>query len=321
MKATTYLICITMSLLFAVGCQTSTSNAETSNQEQQQENPLNGIGKVEVVATGFKSTEGPVWDANSHSMLFTDIPGNSIYRFQVNSQKLSVFRSPSNTSNGLALDNDGYLLAAEQKTRSITRINLETKKVMPLIDSVELDNKQYRFNSPNDMAVHKTAGVYFTDPPYGLRGRENEKELSFQGVFVRKPDGAIKLLRAFPEEKPNGIVFNKAQSILYVAISDDISAPILAYDVNSEGDLSNEREFTQAQNADGMAIDVMGNLYVATRTGIRVFSPSGKEWGRIDLPDNIRTTNCAFGGDNMDTLYITSRSADLYAVKLNTKGF
>jgi gluconolactonase len=118
------------------------------------------------------------------------------------------------------------------------------------------------------------------------------------------------------EAKPNGIIFNNKQNILYVTISDDISGPILAYDVDAKGMLMNEREFAHAQNADGMAVDKKDNLYIATRTGIEVFSATGEHWGKIELPNTLRTTNCTLGGKEMDTLYITNRSNDLYSVKL-----
>ena len=296
------------------------SFAETV-QETESVNPLKGIGDVKVVASGFKSTEGPVWHAKTNQLLFTDIPGNTIYGLNTETLTLDKVRSPSDVANGLALDADGYLLAAEQKNRSITRMNLTTKEVTPFAETVELDGKSYRFNSPNDMAVHANGNVYFTDPPYGIRRTPEARELDFNGVFVKTPDGDTKLIKAMTElENPNGIIFNPDQSILYLAVSHDESGPILAFDVDKEGNLSNEREFARAQNTDGMAMDSNGNLYVATRTGIKVWSPEGKEWGRIDLPDQIRTTNCAFGGKDKDTLYITNRSADLYAVKLQVKG-
>ena len=96
-------------------------------------NPLTGMGKVTAVASGFISTEGPVWHAGSNSLIFSDIPGNTIYSLESGTNKLSILRKPSNTSNGLALDTEGYLLAAEQDTRIISRLNLETYIVEPYI--------------------------------------------------------------------------------------------------------------------------------------------------------------------------------------------
>lgn len=280
--------------------------------------PLQGMGPVRSVARGFISTEGPVWHERSGALIFSDIPGNTIYALYVDSNDVAVVRSPSNLSNGLALDADGYLLSAEQETRIISRMNPVTGEVLPYISRFGYWEQSRAFNSPNDMALHANGNIYFTDPPFGLAGRESE--LGFNGVFVRKPNGEIELLKEFVGQNPNGIIFNPDQSILYLAVSHDVAGPILAFDVDQEGNLSNEREFARAQNADGMAIDVQGNLYVATRTAVRVWSPEGREWGRIALPGNLRTTNVAFGGEEMDTLYITNRSAAIYAAQLNVRG-
>lgn len=281
-------------------------------------NPLEGMGEVRSVATGFISTEGPVWHERSGALIFSDIPGNTIYALYTDSNDVAVVRSPSNLANGLALDQDGYLLAAEQETRIISRMNPITGEVLPYVSRYGYWEQSRAFNSPNDMAIHSNGNLYFTDPPFGLAGRESE--LGFNGVFVRKPNGEIEMLKEFVGENPNGIILNPDQSTLYLAVSHDVAGPILAFDLDEQGNLSNEREFARAQNTDGMAMDVHGNLYVATRTAVRVWSPDGNEWGQIELPGNLRTTNVAFGGEDMSTLYITNRSADIYAVDLNVRG-
>ncbi|MBX2847313.1 MAG: SMP-30/gluconolactonase/LRE family protein [Acidiferrobacterales bacterium] len=297
----------------------SCANHQTTTTALKTNNPLNGMGDIEVVASGFISTEGPVWQPSTNSILFSDIPGNTIYQLEIDSNQLSKVRTPSSTANGLALDNEGFLLAAEQQSRTITRMNLATGEVSPFISMFNFEGQQLAFNSPNDMAIHANGNVYFTDPPFGLRGRESD--LNFNGVFLRPPDGTIELLKRLETgDNPNGIIFNPDQSTLYLAISHDESAPILTYDVDAIGNLSNEKEFATGQNNDGMAVDTQGNLYVANRTGVRVWSETGEYWGMISLPDEIRTTNVAFGGENMDTLFITNRSPDLYAVKLNVVG-
>lgn len=285
---------------------------------QEEINPLIGIGEVRSVATGFISTEGPVWHAPSNAMLFSDIPGDTIYSLYADTNEVSVVRSPANLPNGLAIDSEGYLLIAEQQTQVISRMNLVTGEVLPYISRYGYWDQSQRFNSPNDMVIHTNGNIYFTDPPYGLAGRESE--LGYNGVFVHKPNGEIELLKEFVGQNPNGIIFNPDQSILYLAVSHDVAGPILAFDVDENANLSNEREFARAQNTDGMAMDVYGNLYVATRTAVRVWSPSGREWGRIVLPGNTRTTNVAFGGEDMNTLYITNRSENIYAVELNVFG-
>lgn len=181
------------------------------------------------------------------------------------------------------LDGEGYLLAAEQESRTISRMNLSTGEVRPFISIFTHQGESKAFNSPNDMVVHTNGNVYFTDPPLGLRDRE--RELDFNGIFVRDSNGNIRLLKSLEADvNPNGIIFNPKQTVLYLAISHDESGPILAYDVAEDGSLLNEREFARAQNSDGMTMDVQGNLYVATRTGVRVWSADGNERGWIRLP-------------------------------------
>ena len=302
----------------AIACAMAIFAGCSAQLSEDYSNPLLGISEPTIVATGFISTEGPVWHQPSNSMLFSDIPGNTIYSLEVDSGDLSVVRSPSTVANGLALDGEGYLLAAEQESRIISRMNLDTGEVLPYISQVQFEGSERAFNSPNDMAIHANGMVFFTDPPFGLQGRESE--LGFNGLYVRHPSGKVELLKKIVGENPNGVIFNPDQSTFYLAISNDESGPILAYDVGPNGGLSNEREFARAQNTDGMAVDTQGNLYAATRTGVRVWSADGHDWGMISLPGNIRTTNVAFGGEDMRTLYITNRSADIYAVQLDVTG-
>ena len=254
LRAAGLALCLTI-FLMVLGC------APLQSGDALVSNPLEGMGEVTSVATGFISTEGPVWHAPTNAMIFTDIPGNTIYSLYVDTNEVTVVRSPSSLANGLALDAEGYLLAAEQETRVISRMNMVTGEVLPYISRFGYWEQSKAFNSPNDMAIHTNGNIYFTDPPFGLQGRESE--LGYNGVFVRKPNGEIELLKALEGQNPNGIIFNPNQTVLYLAVSHDVEGPILVYDVDADGNLSNEHEFARAQNTDGMAMDTQGNLYVA----------------------------------------------------------
>jgi gluconolactonase len=271
--------------------------------------PLEGIGTVELVADGFEFTEGPTWRTAEQRLLFSDIDGNTIYELTP-PNAIAVFRADSGNSNGLDSDVDGLLLTAEHGNRRLSRT---------LPDGTIVDvASQYLgdpLNSPNDIAVRSDGTIYFTDPPYGI-DPETEQVLEFNGVFRVDPDGELTVeWEGAKSTRPNGLVLSPDERILYVA---DTMAPgtgsVLAFDVEPDGSLSGQRTFVSEPGfPDGMTIDTGGNLFVATVPGVRVYDPEGNLWGTIEVPRI--PANCAFGGDDARTLYITAREA-LYHVSL-----
>jgi gluconolactonase len=269
-------------------------------------NPLDGIGPVTLVQGGFDFVEGPQWVAADGVLLFSDIPANTIYQLE-EPDTITVFRTPSGNSNGLALDPDGALLAAEHGNRRVSR---DEVTVVDAYDGM-------RLNSPNDVVASSAGMIYFTDPPYGIA--DADRELPFMGVFRVPLAGGV----AFAEwegplsARPNGIALSPDERTLYVA--DTADGMLRAWDVEvSGGSLSGERVVTAAvPGADGMAVDGVGNLFVTTSTGVRVFAPDGSMWGEIDVPE--QPANCAFGGADRRTLYITARTS-LYRVELAAPG-
>ncbi|MFT5356481.1 MAG: sugar lactone lactonase YvrE [Polyangiales bacterium] len=273
------------------------------------ENPLGGLGAVEEVETGFGFLEGPHWRDADGVLLFTDIPRSTIHRLSP-PNAVDVFRMPSGDANGLASLPDGRLLAAEHGTRRIS-VTEPDGSVVAVVGSFLGD----RLNSPNDIAVRSDGTLYFTDPPYGLAGAE--PDLSFNGVFRVDVAGTTTAeWMGLPSTRPNGIALSPDERELYVA--DTAAGLVRAFDVGADGSTSGERTFTtDTPNADGMAVDVAGNLFVATGAGVRVFAPDGTLWGTIEVPE--RPSNCAFGDDDHRTLYITARTS-LYRVRLAFEG-
>jgi len=276
-------------------------------------NPLTGVGAVERVRNGFMFTEGPQWRAREGDLVFSDIPANTIFRATA-AGVFSALRMPSDNSNGLAVDAMGRLHAAEHGSRSVTRARADGS--WETLASHFTDGAtRRRLNSPNDLVVRADGTVYFTDPPYGITAAQ--QELSFNGVYRLTPAGALTAeWRGARTSRPNGVALSPDSATLYVA--DTADGNVRAWDVAADGSLSRERALVATSgNPDGMAVDRAGNLFVTTRTGVQSFSPTGRLWGVIAVPEP--PANCAFGGDDGRTLYVTARTG-LYRVRLAAPG-
>jgi sugar lactone lactonase YvrE len=272
--------------------------------------PLEGMADVEPVEDGFEFLEGPLWRPEEGVLLFTDIPRNTIHRLHADGS-VDAFRNPSDNANGLAALPDGRLLAAEHGARRVS-VTSNEGVVTEYVTRFEGD----RFNSPNDIAVRSDGTIYFSDPTYGLTG---EAELGFAGVFRATPGREVfeEWSNGRTDARPNGLALSPDERRLYVAYTDE--ALVRVFDVDEEdGHTSNMDVFADdTPNADGMAIDEHGNLFVSTARGIMVFAPDGSDWGTIDVDGT--PSNCGFGGDDMQTLYITAGDT-LYATHLTVRG-
>ena len=257
-------------------------------------------GPVETVAEGFEFTEGPVW-MPGEGWIFSDIPADTIYRADK-----SVFRSPSGKSNGLAIDNEGRLIACEHWNRRVTR----TEKDGSI--TVLADNYLGRkFNSPNDLTIRSDGMIFFTDPPYGLE--ERAAELEFSGVYAIMPEGKVRLLSVY-FKRPNGLALSPNEKTLYVG--DSGAHFIQAFDVAQDGTLTHSRLFCRAA-PDGMKVDEAGRLWTTNGQGVSVFTPDGEPVGTIRFPQP--PANCAFGEEDRKTLFVTARTG-VYKVRVTTPG-
>jgi gluconolactonase len=258
-----------------------------------------------VIAASLGFTEGPVWRPDA-GLLFSDIPNSRIMRWQ--GGPLDTFREPSGQSNGLTLDPAMRLVACEHQNR---RVSIERDgAIYPL--ATHFDGK--RLNSPNDVVVRDDGRIFFTDPPYGIT--EDERELPYNGVFTMAADGAGLTLLASDFDRPNGLAFSPDERTLYIA--DTARHHVRAFDVASDGSLSNGRVFADVREEgrpDGVKVDRAGRLYVCATT-VQVFAPDGAPLGVIDCPQ--LPANCAWGEDG-STLFITARTG-VYATRIETTG-
>lgn len=262
---------------------------------------------VKEVARDLKFTEGPVWVPEGY-LLFSDNPVNRIYKWSPYG-KTVVFREPCNKANGLSLDLQNRLLVAEQGERRVTVTQADGK-----IECVAGMFEGKPFNSPNDLVVHSSGALYFTDPTYGLEGRKQEQPV--QGVYrVAKPGEAAQRVVKDRFKQPNGLAFSPDEKVLYVGDSE--ADFINAYDVQADGSLTNERRFCTVKNPDGMKVDQKGRLFTSSAEGISVFQPDGTLIGAIHFPQ--QPANCAFGDKDLKTLFVTARTG-VYSVRLKTPG-
>lgn len=286
--------------------------------------------KIETLAQGFSWSEGPTWRKAGGYLLFSDVPSNTIYKWK-EGEGLSVYLRPSGYtgtnppgrelgSNGLTTDANGAVVMADHGNRQVARLDdaLFTKQII----ASHFGGK--RFNSPNDLTFRSDGNLYFTDPPFGLRGLNDDpaKELPYSGVFRVSPNGEVTLLTK-ELGFPNGIAFSPDERTLYVSNADARQPIWMSYPVNGDGSIGAGRKFFDASALvaaggkgvpDGMRVDKLGNVFAAGPGGILILSPTGKHLGTIATGQP--TANCAFGDDGA-TLYITANDR-LMRVKLTT---
>ena len=289
--------------------------------------------KIEKVASGFDWSEGPIWRRSGAYLLFSDIPKNTVYRWDPRGG-LTVFLRPAGYtspnppgrelgSNGVKLDGQDRVVMADHGNRQIARLDEANYTKVTL--AARYEGK--RLNSPNDLVVRSNGDIYFTDPPYGLKGLNGDpaKELEFNGVYRLSPDGRLALLTR-ELSFPNGIALSPDERTLYVANSDPRRAVWMAYPLQPDGGIGPGRVFYDATPLvrqgkkgvpDGMTVDRGGNIFAAGPGGVVILSPEGHHLGTIEIEGPV--SNCAFGEDG-STLFVTANH-DLVRVGTRARGW
>ena len=286
--------------------------------------------KIEKLQGGFRFIEGPVWVRGGKYLLFSDLQSNAIMKWSPEGGA-SVFRKPIFTgsypdgvqigSNGLTLDKQGRLIAAEHGNRRVSRLEKDGG-ITVLADRYE----GKRLNSPNDLILKGNGDVYFTDPrglyrSYPEGATAPKRELDFAGVYrVTGPEKVELVTKEVPY--PNGLAFSPDEKNLYIASSRPEKF-WMVFDVEPNGSLSNGKKFFDATSIpsegvpDGMKVDREGNIYATGPAGIMIFTPEAKLLGTIHLPEIPANLN--WGDADGKALYITARTS-LYRLRMNVAG-
>lgn len=294
------------------------------------DNLLPADAKIEALGEGYNWSEGPVWVARGGYLLFSDVPENKIFKWK-EGEGVSLYLTPSGFtgkktesgepgSNGLALDAEGRLVLCQHGDRRVARMTSPVDQPKPEFETLADRWNGKRFNSPNDVCFDRKGNLYFTDPPYGLPKHADDptKEIPFQGVYRRTPDGSVDLL-VDSLTRPNGIALSPDEKTLYVANSDPEKALWMAYDLQADGKLTNGRIFYDATPMvgedykglpDGLKVSKAGIVFATGPGGVWIFKPDGTALGRIN--PGVPTANCALDSDEK-VLYLT---ADMYLCRV-----
>jgi gluconolactonase len=286
---------------------------------------------VEVIAEGFDWSEGPLWLEEQKTLLFSDVPKNTVYKWTAE-KGTEVYLTPSGRtgsmpysnepgSNGLTLNSEGKLVLCQHGDRRVSIMDAPLNAPEPKFISVADNYSGKKLNSPNDAVFNSKGDLFLTDPPYGLpqQAEDTTRETPFQGVY-KATNGSLKIITD-SLTKPNGIAFFPGEKTLLVANSDPDKARWYAYDLAENDSVTNGRVFYDAtENAktekglpDGLKIDKQGNVFATGPGGVWIFNSEGKLLGKIKISE--ATSNCAFSPDEK-TLYVT---ADMYVVRVRLR--
>lgn len=288
-----------------------------------------GNAAIERVATGFRWCEGPVYFRDGGYLLWSDIPNNRIMRWSEDDGHVSVYRYPSNNSNGNTRDREGRLITCEHDSRRVTRTEHDGTI------TVLMDKFQGKpLNAPNDVVVSSDGAIWFTDPFFGNAGNYEGHRVQFElppQVYRLDPRTGRATVVATGFGGPDGIAFAPDEKKLYILDTGVMSAigrdsNIRVFDVNGER-LVNDRifvpNFGAAARTDGARADVDGNLWVTAgngdpgEDGVRCYAPNGDLIGKIHLPETC--ANLCFGGKKKNRLFMCG-STSIYALYVDTVG-
>lgn len=272
---------------------------------------LTDASALRVVAEGFGFTEGPAWLPGGQYLIFSDIPGDTMYCWS-KIEGLKVFRKPSLNANGHTVDLQGRLITAGHGSRMVTRTESDGS-----ITQLCWGYDGRKLNSPNDVVVKSDGTIWFTDPHYGCG--EQRREQPANRVYRLDPGTTEPTPVAEDFSMPNGLCFSPDESLLYVTDSDTEIHHIRQFRVTEDNRLADGEVFVTIDPGlpDGIRVDSEGRLFSTSAEGVHVFCPDGALLGK--LRTDAVASNCQFGGPDGQTLFITATDK-VWAVDLAVRG-
>ena len=280
-----------------------------------------GHASLEKLASGCRWAEGPAYFPAGRYLVWSDIPNDRMMRFDETDASVSVFRCPSNNSNGNTVDREGRLVSCEHLMRRVSRTEHDGS-VTVLADR----HDGRRLNSPNDVVVKSDGAIWFSDPTYGIdgdyEGLQSKSEIGASNVYrIDGESGNISLVVS-DRVQPNGLAFSPDETVLYVADTgathvSGLPATIWSYKVEGHG-LGAAALFATCPEGlfDGFRCDIHGNIWTSAGRSVFCYAPDGTHLGTIPIGELV--ANVCFGGQRRNRLYICGQTS-LYSIYLNTR--
>jgi len=266
--------------------------------------------ELTLVIDGCKFTEGPACDPHGN-VFFTDQPNDRIVRIGIDGSIADLMK-PAGRSNGMFFAPDGKLIACADGNTEMWEIDVTSGQHRVLFG--EFENK--RFNGPNDVWVHPSGTIFFTDPFYKRPWwQHTDQPQPTRAIYAADRDGSNVRMVDDRFKTPNGIVGDARRGLLFVADIGDSKTYV--YRISPAGTLVDRKLFCEA-GSDGMTIDRDGNLYLTGKLGVTVFNRNGEQAEVIAVPRGW-TANVCFGGKDKSSLFITAGDA-VFKIETTTQG-
>ena len=280
--------------------------------------------------------EGPVW--HPRGVLY--FSGRNRITQRDAAGNVSVYRENAG-SNGLLIDRQGRLTVCEARSRRVTRTDSGSATTV-LADTF----RGRRFNSPNDLTIDSQGRIYFSDPRYGARSSMEMRDSSghlVEGVYRIDAPGQVARIISHEVDRPNGLLVSPKDEYLYVADNNNDTVggarKLWRFPLLDDGSIDSAGrelifDWLEGRGPDGLEMDQAGRLFVAAgrnrpnppfesadryQGGVYILSPAGDLIDFVAIPVD-EVTNCAFGGTDWKTLFITA-GGELWSIPTTSPGW